>query len=125
MKIFKEGELKLLWPFYLDALISPMLLFMPAFIIVYFMDFGLSLFQISLLTMAMGISLILFEIPTGAVADLYGRKFSVLLGTVIQGLSILSIFFLHNYYYLFFAFALLGLGSTFNSGARERGLPIW
>jgi len=119
MKFFKQGELKLLWPFYLDALISPMLFFMPAFVIVYFRDLGLNLFQISILTMMMPLFMLLFEIPTGAVADIYGRKFSVLLGTIIEGLAIISIFFLNNYYALLFAFAMIGFGSTFNSGARE------
>lgn len=119
MKLFKQGELKLLWPFYLDALISPMLFFMPAFVVVYFRDLGLSLFQISLLTMMMPLFMLLFEIPTGAVADIYGRKFSVLLGAAIQGIALISIFFLDNYYALLFAFAMIGFGSTFNSGARE------
>lgn len=119
MKLFKQGELKLLWPFYLDALISPMLFFMPAFVVVYFRDLGLSLFQISLLTMMMPFFMLLFEIPTGAVADIYGRKFSVLLGAAIQGIALISIFFLDNYYALLFAFAMIGFGSTFNSGARE------
>jgi len=119
MKFFKQGELKLLWPFYLDALISPMLFFMPAFIILYFRDLGFSLFQISLLTMMMPLFMLLFEIPTGAIADVYGRKFSVLLGALIEGVAIFSIFFLDNFYALMFAFALVGFGSTFNSGARE------
>ena len=119
MKFFKQGELKLLWPFYLDALISPMLFFMPAFIVIYFRDLGLSIFQISLLTATLLLFTILFEIPTGAVADVYGRKFSVLLAQIIEGSALLSIFFLHNYYALLFAFAMVGIGSTFNSGARE------
>src|SRR3989344_3086040 len=119
MKLFKQVELQLLFPFYLDALISPMLFFMPAFVVVYFRDLGLSLFQISLLTMMMPLFMLLFEIPTGAIADIYGRKFSVLLGAIIEGIAIISIFFLHNYYALLFAFAMIGFGSTFNSGARE------
>ncbi len=119
MQIFKRGELKLLWPFYLDALISPMLFFMPIFIIVYFRDLGFSLFQISILTSMMPLFMLLFEIPTGAFADVYGRKKSVLLGAVIQGIAITSIFFLKDYFALLFSFALLGIGTTFNSGARE------
>ncbi len=117
--MFKREELKLLWPFYLDALISPMLFFMPAFLIVYFRDLGFNIFQISILTTMMSLFMLLFEIPTGAIADIYGRKFSVLLGTLIQGIALLSIFFFNNYYFLMFAFAMVGLGSTFNSGARE------
>src|SRR3989344_4832660 len=117
--MFKSGELKLLWPFYLDALISPMFFFMPAFLVVYFISIGVSLFQVSLLTATMSLAMILFEIPTGAVADIYGRKFSVLAGALIQGIAMFSIFFVHNYYFLFVSFVLVGVGATFNSGARE------
>ncbi len=119
MKFFKEGELKLIGPFYLEALFSSMLFFAPAFIIVYLRDLGLSLFQISLLTMMMPLFMIIFEVPTGAIADIYGRKFSVLLGAIITGLAFLSIFFLTDYYTLLFAFAMVGFGTTFASGARE------
>ncbi len=119
MVFFKDGELKLLWPFYLEALIAPIIFFMPAFVVVYFRDLGLSAFQISLLTMMMPLSMFLFEIPTGAVADIYGRKFSVLLGAIIEGLALISVFFFDNYYMLLFSFAIIGLGGTFGSGARE------
>jgi len=119
MKLFKKDELKTLWPFYLDALISPMLFFLPAFVVVYFRDMGFSLFQISILTMMMPLAMLLFEIPTGAIADIFGRKPSVLIGAFVEGIAIFSIFFLENYYTLLFAFALIGFGSTFNSGARD------
>ncbi len=119
MRFFKSGELKLLWPFYLESLVSSMLFFMPAFSVVYFRDLNFGLFQISLLFMMMSLFGLLFEIPTGAVADIYGRKFSVLLGAIINGITIISIFFLSNYYALLFAFGIIGLGEAFNSGARE------
>ena len=119
MVLFKKEELSLLWPFYLDAFISSIFLFMPVFIVVYFRDLGLSLFQISFLTTMMLLFTILFEIPTGAFADLYGRKTSVLLGSLIQGVSMLAIFFLRSYPALLVAFSFIGIGSTFNSGARE------
>lgn len=116
---FKKGELKLLWPFYLDALFSPILWFMPIFAIVYFRDLGFTVFQISLLMMALPLCMLLFEIPTGAIADIYGRKFSVLIGALIQGLAVLSILFLQNFWAILLAFAMVGFGGTFDSGARE------
>lgn len=119
MVLFKKGELKLLWPFYLDHLLSPMVYFMPVFYIIYFRNLGFSLFQISIFTMMWPLIGFLFEIPTGAIADIYGRKFSVLLGSIINGLATISIFFLDSYYALIFAFAIASLGNTFNSGARE------
>lgn len=119
MKFFKKGELKLLWPFYARALIFPMLFFMNAFIVVYFMRLGFSLFQISLLTMMAPLFMLIFEIPTGAIADIYGRKFSVLFGNFIVALALFSVFFLKNYYALLVAFAVIGIGNTFRSGADE------
>jgi len=72
--------------------------FMPAFLIVYFRDLGLSVFQISLLTMMIPLFMLLFEIPTGAIADIYGRKFSVLVGALINGVALLSIFFIFEFF---------------------------
>ena len=94
MKFFEKNELRILWPFYLDSLISPMLFFAPAFFIVYFASLNLSFFQIGVLMAFFHITTIFFEIPTGAVADLYGRKFSILFGYLIEGLAVLLMFFI-------------------------------
>jgi len=48
MIFFKKDELKLLWPFYFDALIISILFIIPAFSILYFLGIGLSLTQIGL-----------------------------------------------------------------------------
>ena len=117
--IFKRGELKLLWPFYLDAAISPLFFFMPAFMVLYFNGIGLSLFQIGILMGVANLTSLLFEIPTGAIADIYGRKFSVLLSYFLQGLVFLSLFFITDYYFIIGVYALLGIASTFSSGAKE------
>ncbi len=119
MKFFKQGEFALLWPFYLDEFVSQILWFLPAFAIIYYREIGLSVFQISLLYMTMCVSMLIFEIPTGAIADIFGRKFSVLLGTAIQGFVYLSIFFITNFHYLLLVEIMLGLGKTFVSGAIE------
>lgn len=119
MSFFKRGELELLWPFYLDALISPILYIMPAFSILYFREWGYSLFKISILTMMIPLMTIIFQIPTGAIADVYGRKFSVLFGSLLSGLTILLVYFLQNYYLLLIAFALIGIANTFGSSAGE------
>ncbi|HJX49991.1 MAG TPA: MFS transporter, partial [Candidatus Nanoarchaeia archaeon] len=119
MTFFKKDELKLLWPFYLDSILSPMLFFAPAFFVVYFNYLALSYFQIGLLFAIMPLVSLLFEIPTGAIADLYGRKFSVLIGYFLEGVAFLSLFFFNNYYLMLAAFAFLGFASTFSSGSKE------
>lgn len=119
MKLFEKNELKLLWPFYLEVLISTLFFFAAAFMVVYFNNLGFSIFQIGVLTSSTWLASLVFEIPTGAVADVYGRKFSVLLGFFIEGLGALLIFFFTDFYYLVFVFAFIGFGATFSSGAKE------
>ena len=119
MKFFQKNELELLWPFYLDLFISRSLQFLPAFIIVFFAGLELSFFQIGLLIATAPLFMLIFEIPTGAISDLYGRKFSVLIGYFIEGLSMLSLFFVRDYYLMLGAFAILGFGSTLSSGSKD------
>jgi MFS family permease len=119
MKIFQKDELKLLGIFYLEALVSSIFVFFPAFMIIYFVNIGLSFFQISLITTILLLFRFLFEIPTGAIADVFGRKFSVLLGLLIAGITFFFLLFFDSFYSLMIIFAILGFAGTFESGARE------
>ncbi len=119
MKLFQKGELNLLWPFYLDSLISPMFYLIPAFYIIYFINLEFSMFQIGILMSASYLTMLLFEIPTGSVADLYGRKFSVLLGNIICAVAFILMFFFTSFYSVLILLALTGFGATFSSGAHE------
>ena len=50
---------------------------------------GLNPLQFMVIGAALSISRLVFEIPTGVVADLYSRRLSVLLGLALIGLSML------------------------------------
>jgi MFS family permease len=69
---------------------------------------------------------VLFEVPTGAVADTRGRRLSYLLGTLTLALSTLLYFFQWQLSAPFWTWAvssaLLGLGFTFFSGAVQAWL---
>jgi MFS family permease len=119
MKLFEKGELKLLWPFYLDSLISTILFFAPAFYIVYFRELNLSLFQIGLLLAIPSATSLLFEIPTGAIADVYGRKKSVLFGIFLEAIAISLLFFFNDFYIMAGVFGFIGIASTLITGANE------
>src|SRR3989338_7443408 len=119
MNLFEKGELKLLWPFYLDSLLSPLLFFMPAFIIIYFQNLGISLFQLGILMAVSHLASLIFEVPTGALADIFGRKFSVLLGTLLLGIAFLSLFFVTSFVGVLLIFAFIGFSFTLPSGAKE------
>src|SRR3989338_3064497 len=119
MKFFKHNELRLLWPFYLTAILSPILFFAPAFFVVYFGSLGLSAFQISILLMISPLFSLIFELPTGAFADVYGRKASVLASFFLATVCLMLLFFFTNFYALVVIFALLGIAQTFESCAYE------
>ena len=69
---------------------------------------------------------VIFEIPTGVVADTTGRRTSYLLGAATLFVSTLAYFWLWYIHGPFWAWAmvsiLLGLGFTFFSGATEAWL---
>lgn len=119
LKFFRSKEWEILWPFYLAGFIPSLLFIFVMFYVVYFQQLGFSLFQIASFMAAMNFSKIIFEVPTGVVADLYGRKFSVILGEFLFGASCMAIFLTTNYYLIFLIFILMGLAITFSSGALE------
>lgn len=119
MKIFQKEELGLLWPFYLCSLIEISFLVWVWFYVIYFFELNLSFFQISALMAAWSLSQLVFEVPTGAVADIFGRKFSVILGNVIYSLGVILIFFARDFWVLFLLFCMIGLGMSLTYGADQ------
>ena len=118
-KFFKEDELKLLWPFYFAHLVLGIFMFHAAFMIPYFTGIGLTLAKIGFLLSAASLAPLLFEVPTGAIADIFGRKFSVILGIFLAGVLLTMIYFIQDFYLLFILFFLLGAIGTLQSGAYD------
>ena len=58
---------------------------------------GLSLFQIGLMETVFHVTSFLMEVPTGVVADLYGRKVSRALGRAADVVSTALILLSHNF----------------------------
>jgi DHA3 family tetracycline resistance protein-like MFS transporter len=90
--------------------------------VLYFRHYQINLFQIGLLASIFEASILIFEIPTGLVADIYGRKLSVILSAFVSLIS--GIFFIFFPYLFGFIVAeiLNGLGETLRSGALEAWL---
>ena len=87
---------------------------------------GLNPLQLVLVGTAVEVAVFLFEIPTGVVADSYGRRLSVMIGTFVMGGAYLLeglVPFLGGVLPFFAAVVIAevvrGLGWTFISGARE------
>ncbi|MCI8748125.1 MAG: MFS transporter [Lachnospiraceae bacterium] len=62
---------------------------------------------------------IIFEIPSGAIADLLGRKRSMVLGRVCIAISCIIMLFSRSFWYFALGFAIQALGNNFNSGSEE------
>src|SRR4051812_12942843 len=92
----------------------------------FLLDAGLSIAQAFLANAFFTVGEVLFEIPTGVVADTRGRRTSFLLGTATLFVTTLLYLLLWRYHGPFWAWALvsmlLGLGFTFFSGATEAWL---
>jgi MFS family permease len=61
----------------------------------------------------------LFEIPTGAIADFFGRKRSVIIGLWVYAASFLIYFFSQNFWQFLLAEVINALAATCISGALE------
>lgn len=118
-RFFAKDELKLLWPFYFSKFVFTIFYVMIPFEVLYFLGIGFNLFQVGLITSAALLSTFIFEIPTGAVADLYGRKVSSIVGYFLAALVMISIFFTKNLYLIIGIYFFLGFARTFISGAQE------
>ena len=92
----------------------------------FLLDAGLSNFQAFAANAFFTAGMVLFEVPTGIVADSWGRRASYLLGTVTLALTTGLYVWLWQIQGPFWAWAvssaLLGLGFTFFSGATEAWL---
>jgi MFS family permease len=90
--------------------------------VLYFRHYQINLFEIALLAVVFEASILIFEIPTGAVADIYGRKISVVLSTVLSLVSGMIFIFFPFLAGFILAEIIGGLGETLRSGALEAWL---
>ncbi|MBI2630768.1 MFS transporter [Candidatus Nomurabacteria bacterium] len=93
---------------------------------IFLLDAGLTNFQAFLANAFFTLGQVIFEVPTGIVADTWGRRRSYLLGTVTLALSTALYLLMWKIEGPFWGWAvsslLLGLGFTFFSGAVEAWL---
>ncbi len=93
---------------------------------IFLLDAGLSNFEAFLANAFFTLGQVIFEVPTGIVADSFGRRTSYLLGCLTLGTSTALYLLMWQVHGPFWGWALssilLGLGFTFFSGALEAWL---
>ncbi len=93
------------------------LLILGPILVLFLIAKGLSFTEIMLLQSISAIAVVLFEVPTGAVADKIGRKESILLGALLWAIS-LGFYVVGKSFPMFIlAEVIFSLGATFKSGA--------
>lgn len=80
---------------------------------------GMSLVELGLLEGIFHITSFLMEVPTGLIADLYGRKTSRTLGRILAIFSIALLFYANSFLFFALSFILIALSYNLESGAGE------
>jgi MFS family permease len=106
-------------PFYLSAFIQSTFKLITPFYIIYLFSIGLEFWQIALISSFRSIVGLICEIPTGVIADMYGKKFSVILGFLLSACTLFLVPLTDNFIWLSLIFCLDALFETFFTGSDD------
>ncbi len=93
--------------------------FFKPYLIIYLTANGLNLFNIGILISIREIVVNIVEIPSGVLADFFGRKKVLLVSFVFYSIAFVFFFFTHNFSLAAVAMLFFGLGSAFRSGTHK------
>jgi MFS family permease len=99
--------------------ISSMVLFATPIIVLFWQDNGLSMAQIMILQSIYSILVVVLEIPTGYIADIYGRKKSLIIWSFIHALWILYYAIAWDFVWFVIAEWLFAIGISLISWANS------
>ncbi|BEP27804.1 MFS transporter [Helicovermis profundi] len=109
---------KLIWKFSFYGLLKNLKFFEP-YLIIFLLGLNYSLFTIGLLYSVREIITYIFEIPSGIIADNYGKKKELMICFVFYIISFILFFIGSNIYIVASAFIFYGLGEAFRSGTHK------
>ena len=96
-----------------------------AFLVLAFLDKGLNFFEIGLLVAVRELAVNLLEIPSGAIADIYGRRL-VMIGAFVSYIVSFLVLGLADHIGLLFAgMFLFGVGDSFRTGTHKAMIFAW
>lgn len=96
-----------------------------AFLVLALLDRGLSFTQIGVLVAVKELTLNLFEVPSGVVADLLGRRRSILISSAAYVVAYALLGGSEHVAVLVVAMALVGFGDAFRSGTHKAIIFDW
>ncbi|MFW9784176.1 MAG: MFS transporter [Candidatus Heimdallarchaeota archaeon] len=106
-----------IWKNYIGAFLGGIGYFYNTIEILYYRHFALSFQQIGWLFGLSSLILLIFEIPSGAFGDLYGKKKTLIISAILLASSSLIISITSSFWTFAIGFILWGLAAAFNSGS--------
>jgi MFS family permease len=86
---------------------------------IFFSQRGASTFEISLLVGLWGAFALIFEVPSGVIADRWSRKKMIVLAAFAHSTAYLTWIFSHNFLGFLIGYLLRGLGGVLESGTVD------
>ena len=114
---FRSTEFKFLIYFMLSEFLA-----LGGIWIIYLNFRGLSLTQVAYIDIAFFGAIFLFEIPTGIIADKFGRKVSVFLAGITKFVGVMLFAFATTFTGFVISYIIWAIGVTLSSGAQEAWL---
>jgi MFS family permease len=108
-----------IWKYYAGALLGGFAFFYNAIDTLYYRYFELSFQQIGWIISASLISALILDIPSGAFADLYGKKKALVISAISDFIGTIFVALGSSFPLFLLGFAFWGAGRAFSSGASE------
>ena len=105
--------------YYLFEATSGFLIWMPIWMIYMIDGRGMSLTQVATMESVFWITVVLMEVPTGAVADRWGRRVSLCLGSCGFVIASVAFAFADDYVGLTISYTIMAVAMTLHSGAGQ------
>lgn len=86
-------------------------------IVIFFQENGLTLKEVMILQGVYSLLVALMEIPSGYLADVFGRKHTLSLGAILAFIGFLILSLSYSFWPFFIGEIILGIGASFISGA--------
>lgn len=99
--------------FYLATFFQNALKVITPFYIIYFVDLWFNFWQIALISSLRSVIWLIFEIPTWIVADVYGKKVSVILWYILSAITLILVPFTNNFILVAIIFCFNAFFETF------------
>lgn len=93
--------------------------FFEAFLILFFLEKGMSFLAIGSLYAVREITVNIFEIPSGVIADAFGRRRTMILAFLFYIISFIAFYFSEQYSGFLIAMIIFSLGEAFRSGNHK------